>query len=432
MKERLLRVGALTLEGPGRLRHEPDAALVIDGRGRIAAVGPYRRVAGARRPDRDLRGLLAIPGLIDAHCHLPQYPAVAAGGLELLPWLKRRIFPLERGFRGPAVRGRARRFFADMAAHGTTTACVYAAIWKDSAETCFEEAAASGLRVIMGKVMMDRGSYDPARPPGRSRTELSLAQSEELCRRWHGRQGGRILYAFTPRFALSCSMALMRGAAELAARYGAYLQTHLSESPGEVAAVRAAFRGARSYAEVYDKAGLLGPRTVLAHSIWLAPAERALIAKRGAVVAHCPTSNAFLASGVMDAGALARAGVPLALGSDVAAGPSLCLFGVMRQALYGQRLAAAHRLFTGADRFRPEDAFGMATLGGARALGLGDRIGSLEAGKDADLAVLDPAAYDVGFPPARSAAEALSRLVYRAERAAVREVYAAGRRIYPQ
>ncbi|TPW17749.1 MAG: Guanine deaminase, partial [Elusimicrobia bacterium] len=270
------RAACLSFDRKGRLFHLPDAELRVDAQGRFERVAPWRGAGRGGMRTVDRRGLLAIPGLIDAHCHLSQYPAVAADGLQLLPWLKRHIFPLERAFRGAKARALARRFFADMASCGTTTACVYTTVWKDSAELCFQEAEASGLRVIMGKVMMDRGSYDTAfgrAHPGVSRRAVSLAESEALCERWHGRDRGRLSYAFTPRFALSCSMELMKGAARLAERHGAYIQTHLAENQDELMAVRAAFPGCRNYTDVYERAGLLGPRTILAHCIWLGAGE---------------------------------------------------------------------------------------------------------------------------------------------------------------
>ena len=224
-------------------------------------------------------------------------------------------------------------------------------------------------------------------------------------------------------------MDLMRDAARLAREHGAFVQTHLAENRREVAEVRRAFPKAPSYTGVYHAAGLLGPRTVLAHSIWLSKAEVGLLKKTGSSVAHCPTSNAFLSSGIMDAGRLRRAGVPVGLGSDVAAGPTLDLFEVMRQAVYGQRLAAAHGLFDAPPAPTPAKAFRMATLGGAEALGWSGRIGTLERGKDADLVLVDPSSYDAGAGPARDAEAAVSRLVYRAGRAAVRAAFVRGRRV---
>lgn len=422
------RLSLLTFDSRDRLRYWPDAVLAVDGSGAITEAGPAR--GAVRRGTEDLRGLLAIPGLIDAHCHASQYPAVASDGLPLLPWLKTHIFPLERGFKGPAARERARRFFKDMASHGTTTACVFTSLWAESTDDCFKEAEAAGLRVVMGKVMMDRGSYDPRRMSPAKRRAASLSQSEALCRVWHGRAGGRLLYAFTPRFALSCSEELMRRAGELARRYGAYVQTHLSENREETAEARRLFPEARDYTDVYARAGLLGRRSVLAHCVWLSGREVRALASSGSAVAHCPTSNAFLASGIMDLGALRRAGVPAALGSDVGAGPSLCLFEVMRQAVGAQRCAAAHRLFRRPSGLDPAGAFHMATLGGARALGLGGRIGSLERGKEADFVLVEPAAYDPGFAPARDPGTAASRLVHRGSRAAVRAAFVAGRKVW--
>ncbi len=430
MTPRSYRLSLLTFDSRGRLLYRPDALLRVDERGRFWRVGPVpRRVP---RGTSDWRGRLAIPGLVDAHCHLSQYPAVGADGSELLPWLRKNIFPLEKGFRGERARPLARDFFGELAAHGTTTAAVYTSIWRDSTEVCFEEALRSGLRVIMGKVMMDRRSYDSrfaAHHRGKSRTQVSLEQSLDLCRRWHGRGGGRIQYAFTPRFALSCSEALLSGAARLAAEHGAYIQTHLAENRREVEEVRRAFPEARDYTSVYHRAGMLGPRTILAHCIWLKEREYRLIEKTGSAVAHCPTANAFLASGVMDLARMRRGAIPVALGTDVAAGPTLCLFEVMRQAVYGQRLARAHGLFSRTPQHTAEKAFYMATLGGARALSLGERTGSIERGKQADFVVLDPSRFSPSGIRALDPGRVLSRMVYRAGRSAVVAVFVDGRRV---
>ncbi|MBI5201027.1 MAG: guanine deaminase [Elusimicrobia bacterium] len=426
-----LRCAVLTPDGRGRLRWFPDGLLAFGADGHIEYCGPFSGAGKLKSGAVSRRGLLAIPGLVDAHCHLPQYPAVAADGLTLLPWLKRHIFPLERNFRGPQARATARMFFSDMAASGTTAACVYTSIWKDSTETCFEEADKSGLRIAMGKVMMDQGSYDAAfKGSASARRDRSLAESDELCRKWHRRDHGRLLYAFTPRFALSCSMELMTRAGELAARRGALVQTHLAENRDELAAVKSKFPGSAHYTDVYGKAGLLGRRSIFAHAIWLSDPEVRALAESGCTLAHCPTSNAFLGSGIMDVPRLEKAGVALALGSDVAAGPSLDLFGVMRESVYLQRVASAHRLFKHAERFGPGRAFAMATLGGARALGLEDKIGTLERGKEADFALLDRRGFEPSCAPAAGGDGVLARLVYRGGRDCVRETYVRGRKVW--
>ncbi|MFH2202430.1 MAG: guanine deaminase [Elusimicrobiota bacterium] len=434
MKPQRYRIGILTFDEKDRLVYRPDALLSVDRQGRISEV---RAVTSGRRSGlrgaRALRGLLAIPGLIDAHCHASQYPAVANDGLELLPWLKQRIFPLESSFKGATARRTAERFFGDMIAHGTTTGCVNTAIWKESTDTCFKAARDAGLRVIMGKVMMDVHSYDKdySRADRRtSRTETSLRESEELCRTWHGAANGRLLYAFTLRFALSCTPKIMYRAGRLADEYGAYIQTHLAENKGELEAIRRVFPESKSYTEIYAHLGVLGPRTLLAHGVWLTESEFKLIERFGANVVHCPGSNAFLGSGIADLGRLRAGRIATALGSDVAAGPSLCMFDVMRQAVYGQRLARAHGLHKKARGLYASEAFYMATLGGARALRLSGRIGSLAPGKEADFVVVDPAVYDTGFPDGKAdPVKAVARLVYRGHRAAVTATFVAGRRI---
>ena len=191
---------------------------------------------------------------------MPQYPAVARGTSELLPWLRTQIFPLEREFTGPKGRRQAGAFFPELARHGTTTAMLYTAIYEDSTEAAFHAAAKSGLRIIMGKMMMDVGSYGNLQPT--KIVSISLHESERLCKTWHGAAEGLIDYAFSPRFAVACSEKLMRSAAELAAQYGAYIQTHLAENREEIEKVRNQFTWAEDYTAVYEKCGMLGPRTV--------------------------------------------------------------------------------------------------------------------------------------------------------------------------
>lgn len=372
----------------GTLRSKRRGAIIVDN-GRIAEVGEYDDL---RRSPRAIglswmdHGAVAIfPGLIDCHTHLPQYRAVARGESELLPWLRENIFPVERDFTGPRAREESPRFFADLARHGTTTAMVYAAIYEDSCDAGFEAARRSGLRIILGKMMMDIGSYGVLQP--KKVVSVSLLESERLCRKWHGADGGRLEYAFSPRFAVSCSEKLMRSAAEMAGRFKCYLQTHLAENKEEIEKVHHLFMGARDYTDVYEKCGLLTSKTVLGHCIHLAPREIAAIAAAQANVAHCPTSNLFLGSGLMKLDQLLKAGINIGLGSDVAAGPELNMWQVMRAAIDVQKARAAYE--PNLRPLRPNEALYLATLGGARALGKEDKIGTLDPGKEADLCVVD-------------------------------------------
>jgi guanine deaminase len=418
----------------GRLRAWRDGALIVEN-GRIAEVGDYAELSRQPRaqPVRwSQTGQVAVfPGLIDIHAHVPQYPSVARGTSELLPWLRRYIFPLEREFTGEQGRREAGAFFAELARHGTTTTMLYTAIWEDSCAAAFEAAAKTGLRVIMGKMMMDVGSYGSLEPE--RILAVSLEESERLCNAWHRANDGLLEYAFSPRFAVACSEEMMRGAADLAARHGAYIQTHLAENRDEIAVARRLFPWARDYTEVYEKCGLLGPRTVLGHCIHLSAREHAALTDAGAAIAHCPTANLFLRSGILRLDTVRSAGIRVGLGSDVAAGPELNLWRVMRSVIESQQARSFYE--PGAAVPTPVEALHLATQGGAEALGKGSVIGSFDAGKEADLTVMDYAALlPYGCESERatdlSAEDIVSLCVYRGGPEAVVETFVRGRSVY--
>jgi guanine deaminase len=372
----------------GTIRAYARGAVIVH-KGRIAEIGNYDDLRRIQRPKPvewlDHGPVAIFPGLIDCHTHLPQYPVVARGQSDLLPWLREYIFPVERDFTGPRARVQAPLFFSALARSGTTTAMVYTAIYEDSCDVAFEAARDSGLRVIMGKMMMDVASYGQSQP--KKVLSVSLLESERLCRKWHRAEQGRLEYAFSPRFAVACSEKMMRGAAELASRLGAYVQTHLAENREEIEKVRHLFMTARDYTHVYEMCGLLTPKTVLGHCIHLNQREIEAIAVAQANVAHCPTSNLFLGSGLMKLDQLVKAGIAVGLGSDVAAGPELNMWQVMRSAIDVQKARGAYEL--NLRPLRPSEALYLATQGGARALGKETEIGSLEPGKEADLLLID-------------------------------------------
>jgi guanine deaminase len=277
-----------------------------------------------------------MPGLVDTHVHLPQVPAAGLGaGMDLLAWLERYVFPLERDFDVPTAEALAPQVYRAMAAAGTTTFAGYGAIWADSLDACFRAAETHGIRATLGKVMMDRLSYDERLAPA-MRLETSLRQSAELCERWHGAAEGRLRYAFTPRFAVCCSADLLRESAALADHYGAFWQTHVSEDSREIATVAALFPEARDYLDVYDRAGGLGPRALLAHAIHLSAREVGRLVDTGSAVAHCPVSNMFIRSGVMPLARYRAADIRVGLGTDVAGAPELSVITQMREGFYQQ------------------------------------------------------------------------------------------------
>jgi guanine deaminase len=265
---------------------------------------------------------------------------------------------------------------------------------------------------------------------------VSLLQSERLCRKWHRTEEGRLEYAFSPRFAVTCSEKLMRSAAELATRFDAYLQTHLAENREEIEKVHHLYMGigAIDYTHVYEQCGLLTPKTMLGHCIHLNPREIAAIAAAHSSVAHCPTSNLFLGSGLIKLDQLLKAGIAIGLGSDVAAGPELNMWQVMRAAIDVQKARGAYE--ANLRLLRPSEAFYLATHGGARALGKAEVIGTLDVGKEADLIIVDLTAL-VPYPQARETLGALSTedvlalCVYRGGPHANLETYVRGKCVYP-
>jgi guanine deaminase len=429
-----LRARLLTPLADGGTRHELDARLEIDGSGRIAAVEPWTDGA-ATASVHDLRPWVVMPGLVDLHVHLPQIPNAGLGaGLDLLSWLERYIFPLEQAFDRTIAERQVPAALRALARAGTTTIVAYAALWPDSTDACFEAAEVHGIRAVIGKVMMDRLTYDAEIPADRI-LDTSLRQSAELCERWHGRDGGRLRYAFTPRFAVSCTPEMLAESARLAARYGAFWQTHLSEDLDEIGEVERLFPDAVDYLDVYDRAGALTDRAILAHAIHLSEREITRLAESGAAVAHCPASNLFLSSGLMPAALYGASGIRMGLGTDLAAGPDLSIFGVMRAAATTQRALVLNGEVEPGSDLGPFDWLRMGTLGGAETLGMAETIGSLERGKDADLIVVDPALTsplpDLADLPeaseAQTAEELISRLIFRPHPEMVRGAWVRGR-----
>ena len=241
----VLRARVLTPLAAGGTRYEADGRIEVDAAGRIAAVGPWPD-AGAG-PDAgnamDLRPLVVLPGMVDLHVHLPQLPNAGVGaGLHLLDWLERYIFPLERGFDEATAERLAPAACRAFAASGTTTAVMYGAVYEPSLDAAFRAVEAHGMRAVIGKVMMDRGSYD-TRLPENTILDVSLRQSADLCSRWHGKDGGRLQYAFTPRFAITCSREMLRESAALAAQI-------FGDQPHSLPVPKAPFRGCRRIAQI--------------------------------------------------------------------------------------------------------------------------------------------------------------------------------------
>ena len=391
--------------------------LVVDG-GRIAGLAhadPRPQFPNAEF--HDLSGFAILPGFVDTHIHLPQFPMMGIGSDSLLAWLNNCTYPEEMRFSDPEYASRISVLFFDaLVAAGTTCACVYCSVHETATDIAFEAASRKGLRAFIGKTMMDRNG--PASLI--ETTEASIQGSLDLCSKWDGVSGGRLRYVLTPRFAGSCSMDLMRETARIARERQVFIQSHLSESEDEVRWIQSLFPERSSYTDVYESAGILGERTIMAHCIHLSDAEVSLLAATRTGVSFCPYSNRTLRSGTMPYEKLKRAGLKIALGSDAAGAPSLSMFRQMGEALNSANAAGAC--------LSAEGALYMATLGGAGVLGLDDRIGSLAPDKDADFIVVDHNRIDPlsGTGHYNDPAHILSRLCYNGDSSCVTDVYIGG------
>ncbi|MBC8043184.1 MAG: guanine deaminase [Rhizobacter sp.] len=412
----------LSPETPSKIKAWQQGYLAVSARGVIEDIGQLDlREKYPSYIFKDFSGSLITPSFVDLHNHLPQYAFAGLGDGELLTWLKKYAFPREAMFSDAAVaRAAAEHFFNDLISNGTTTTVTYSTVHKSSTDMAFEAAHKSGLRAVIGKVVMTANA-----PKGLRESETNaLNDTESLIGKWHG-ANDKLFYAITPRFAPSCGFGVMQSLARLAERYGVYVQTHLAENAAELAEVKRLFPKFKSYTDVYRKAGLLTPKTIAAHGIYLSDAELKIIEHTETKLAHCPTSNRFLKSGIMPFRKYQQRGLSLGLGTDVAGGYSLSMLNEMKEAIENSKLRS---LF-----FSPEDsppmsvaeAFYLATLGGAKALSLQHRTGSLAKGKDADFLIIDiePAL------PLLMPLERLSKLIYRGDAGWIRHVFVQGKRL---
>jgi len=365
---RTLRARILNPSSPTEATYIDDGVVSYDGAGTIVAVAPFE----GQTVDDDLRPGLITPGFVDAHIHFPQCRIIGQAAGPLLRWLDETVFPEEARFADGAYASEvAADFCGRLARAGTTLSMVYGSSHAVACSALFEQAANRGLRMMAGPVLMDRGAPEALLVP----TEEALPRIRSLAAQWHGAADGLLQVIVVPRFALSCTVEMLHAAGDLARELGLWVSTHLSENPAECEAVVSDF-GVPDYLAVYERAGLVHRRSVLAHCIHLSPGEWERLHSAEAVVAHCPDSNAFLGSGGMDiALAFQRAGA-VAMGSDVAAGRSFRI---------PAALAHAHdnALQRGAD-LTMSHLFWLGTRGGALALGQPD-VGALEVGLDADL-----------------------------------------------
>ncbi len=365
--------------------HFDDGLLIVEN-GVVVEVGAAAALMPQLGDSADLHEFsdkLIVPGFIDCHVHFPQLDIIASYGEQLLDWLNRYAYPAEAHFADENyAREVADVFLGELLRNGTTTALVFGTVHPHSADAIFEAAEKRNMRLIAGKVLMDRNCPEELRDD----PESAYTDSKALIERWHGK--GRLGYAITPRFALTSSDAQLEAAGRLADEYpDVWIHTHLAENTDEVAEVAQLFPDSKSYLDVYDRHGLLRERSVFAHCLHMSDDDRKCMAEKGGAAAFCPTSNLFLGSGLFDLQSMRAAQVRCGLGTDIGGGTSLSLLRTAGEAykvlhLQDQALPATRALY-------------MATLGAAEALYLDDKIGNFETGKEADFVVLDPGASSI-------------------------------------
>jgi len=399
-----------------------DGGLLIEN-GKIAAIGDYadiRKQAPDDIEEKDHRPHLIVPGLIDMHLHFPQMQVIGSYAANLLEWLNTYTFPEECRFVESAHAQRiATHFYDELLRHGTTTAVAYCSVHKTSADAFFSEAMRRNMRMVGGKVMMDRHA-----PQGLLDTpETGYDETREVIADWHGK--GRNHVAITPRFAITSTPAQMEATAALAREFpDLHIQTHLSENHDEIKFTGELYPEAIDYTDIYARYGLLGPKSLFGHAIHLSEREADAMSEAGAVAVHCPTSNLFLGSGLFPLKALARREKPVRIGvaTDIGGGSSYSMLRTMDEAYKIQQLLG--------ERLNPLESYYYMTRGNAEALSLVNKIGTLDTGTEADLIILNAAATPamaLKMEVVKSLAEELFLLQTMGDDRAIAETYVAGK-----
>jgi guanine deaminase len=419
---RVLKGKVLTFkDGPKDYSYWENGCVVIEG-GMILAVGD----AGSISTPENARVIeygddLILPGFVDGHVHYAQMGVIASYGTKLIDWLNTYTFPEEAKFSDEAyAKATAEFFFSEALKNGYTTSAVFCTVHPQSVDAFFTEAERLGLRMIGGKVLMDRHAPDNLRDTA----QTAYDQSKALIAKWHVK--GRALYALTPRFAPTSTPEQLEAAGALYQEsIGVYVQSHVSENVDEIEWVADLFPEASSYLDVYNRFKLLGPRTLYGHGIHLSEADIRMAAEFDTSIVHCPTSNLFLGSGLFEYEKLKESNVRMALGTDVGGGTSLSPFATMKAAYE----IAQFRNYS----LTPFEAFYMLTSGGANALHLDDKIGRIAPGYEADLSVVDLTSTDIighRMKSIESLADTLFAQIILADDRAIRATYANGELVY--
>ncbi len=390
--------------------------------------GRFAEVRSGKPKGRDVLGgdgRWILPGFIDAHLHLPQWDRRGIDGMALFDWLDRVVYPAELRFRDPDLAEKLTHdFVTGLITNGTTTVAAFGSPYAESTDRSFRVLAERGYRAVFGKILNDMNC-----PPGLCEpADKALEESRMLAAKWHNAEAGRLRYAFSPRMPSCCSEKLLRGSAALADMLQCHVQTHVGESSAVVHASRETHPDQIDDVDVFAEMGLLTPRTLLGHGVFLDQQRRRQVAESGTALVHCPTANLFLQSGLMDYVAHRAAGIRMALGSSVAGGFEVFMPRVAVAALQTAKALKVHAIPRGAHPVPgPAEAWWMLTRGAAEALGWADAIGSIEPGFQADCLVVRPEPWIADLPPQQQ----VSALLYTLQPCQIEHVFIAGKRVGP-
>lgn len=417
----LLRGQLVGFREGDKITHEAKGVIAVGHDGRIEWTGAHSDLPKhfESYPVDDFDECLLLPGFVDAHIHFPQYRMLAAPANDLLEWLNRYTFPEEARYSDETYAAAAAEIFLQrLFAHGTTSAMAFCSVHRQCVDALFAAAAASNMALVSGKTMMDRNAI----PAVQDDVEQGALESAELYHKWQGQ--GRLRYAVTPRFAVTSTDAQLAVSGQLLKTLpGSLMQTHLSESPGEIALVQQLFPWSKDYTDAYDHFGLLSDRSIFAHGVHLSERERARLKESGSTVIHCPTSNAFLGSGIMPMALMRH--VKLGIATDIGGGTNYSMLATLGETYKLQMLAG----------YQPSvhELYFMATLGNAQRLHIDHETGSLDVGKFADVVVLDPGATAVLSSRnelSQSIEDVLFYLMLLGDDRAVKATYVAGMKLH--
>ncbi len=416
---KIYRARVLSFPRPDYAEDFPNGFIVVSDNGKIIDFGQWDKNQEIKyqhiiRQNNiiDFTDYVILPAFIDMHLHLPQFHLRGHYGVSLLDWLKEYIIPAENNMsQTEKTESFIKAFYQEMWRSGTTTALIFSSNSMNFTDQAFQVAKNIGFRAILGKVMSDH-KYSSIKMPIEP-TDKAIRESIQLYEKWNG-YDDLLYYAFSPRFGPATSERLLKAVGKFCSKNSVYIHTHLAETIGEINLVKKLFPKYKTYTELYYKTGILTPKTIVAHAIHLRDSEYKLLAKTHTKVAHCPSSNFFLHSGLANTQKMQDYGIEMGLGSDVGAGPSFSLFTIMRDAYYVRSMP-------------PSQAFYYATLGAAKALGLSDKIGSFAQGKDADFVVVK---YPYWCTKDVSRTRLLSQLMFRGDDHLTIETYSRGKRVY--